>query len=466
MMGLIRNSGPPRGARNLLKAYGEVPMLRAVVDKIAMATAAVNFRPFRLPKASILSEKFAGLKSPFLRRECIRKAINSGDLQELQTHPIITMLNRPNPTLTAMQIRQVCQTHLETVGETFIQLAMDKATKTMPLELWPVVPTNVTRLPTFDRKTYGVKTDTFEIEIPPEQMIWMKYVNPEDIYGRGLGLASTLNNELDADEFSSRTIAARFWNNATPELLVSLLGATTDEIKLVREQWMQMLRGGHKTGLPHFTGTDMKVDKLDSTFVDLDIVNLKESLRDWIRELYGVPPEILGIVENSNRATITTAMTIFAINCLIPRLELWQEYFNTRLIPLFGAESNVVLLYDSPIPDDRDFVLELAKAAPYAFTIDELRELSGRRPLVGAGGDLHALPNSTSLVNFNAPEESISTEEPEPEEPEEIESDEDEGESEEPEADEEAEPVAEDEAKGLESNEDSGLEHFGRSLLS
>lgn len=404
---LGKGAPPSRQAAGLLAAYGQVPQFRAVVDKIATSIATNRFRAFELPRAGINSEKFAGLHHPFARREVIRRAVAEEDLKEIAYHPVLNLLTRPNPTLTTMQIKQVMQAHIDIVGEAFVQMAYDKATRSMPMELWPILPTKVKRVPTIEKDSYGVDVGGVEKDVAAKDIIWMKSVNPANIYGRGLGLAAALSNELDADEYSSATLAARFWNNATPELLISMVGATTDNIKLVREQWMQGLRGAHKAGLPHFTGEDIKVEKLDVSMVDLDIVNLKQAVRDWIRELYGVPPEILGQVENSNRATITVAMTIFAINVLIPRLEMWQEYLNTRLVPMFGENSNIILLYDSPMPDDRDFVLEMIKAAPFAFTVDEIRILAGRRPLVGVGGELHPLPRTVALVDFNDPEQKI-----------------------------------------------------------
>ena len=52
----------------------------------------------------------------------------------------------------------------------------------------------------------------------------------------------------------------------------------------------------------------------------MDFTQSRKDLRDGVNAHFGVPPEILGIVENSNRATATQAKIIYAENVLTPRL--------------------------------------------------------------------------------------------------------------------------------------------------
>ena len=52
---------------------------------------------------------------------------------------------------------------------------------------------------------------------------------------------------------------------------------------------------------------------------------MRKFLRDTIYQTYGIPPEVLGIIENSNRATADAAMYIYGILVLTPRLNKMRE---------------------------------------------------------------------------------------------------------------------------------------------
>ena len=76
-------------------------------------------------------------------------------------------------------------------------------------------------------------------------------------------------------------------------------------------------------------------------------------MRDAVLEHFGVPREIMGITENSNRATADSAQYIYAKNVLMPRVKNREEAINEQLLPLFG--DGLIWRYDAIIPYDKEF---------------------------------------------------------------------------------------------------------------
>jgi hypothetical protein len=101
---------------------------------------------------------------------------------------------------------------------------------------------------------------------------------------------------------------------------------------------------------------------------------LRSQEADIIMQVWGIPPELFGRLANSNRATITLALQIFGKSVLVPRLERLRHWLQANLVPEY--DSPLILEYDSPVPEDREFSLSVMKAQPAAFQLNEYRELA------------------------------------------------------------------------------------------
>ena len=390
------NRPPPRGSDDILTGYKSLPRLRGVVDRIAKSVGTTKWRVYRIPRAQRL-ERMADIRSkaPTERTRFIKGLADGSELEQIHSHPMLDVLNAPNPRLTYRQIRETAQIHLDLVGETFMVVERDD--RGIPQELWPIPPNWVTKLPENGDLNYEYRKNGVIERVSSENMIWMKEVDPADPYGRGCGVGLTLNNELDADEYAARTVAYRFFNQATPEMIISMLGLSRDSIKAAKDSWLSQNQGYHNTAIPHFTNADVKVEKLDPSFVELDLVALRKSLADAIREAYSTPPEIMGDIKNSNRSTIDAAAFLFSMFSLVPRLDLWEDHLNLRLAPMFGPD--ICTLYESPVPEDRAFIQAMMGTHSYAFTVDEIRKAVGYAPSESGIGDKHPLQPGVLLVD-------------------------------------------------------------------
>ena len=136
---------------------------------------------------------------------------------------------------------------------------------------------------------------------------------------------------------------------------------------------------------PFFSQRELNVHEIRSDHTGLDMIKPRQWTRDLVVQTFGVPPEVLGILSSSNRATITAADYLYAKNVLTPRLEFLRSTLQERLVPEY--DPRLVIDYVSPIEADKQFQLEAAKAAPHTLTVDEWRGLQGFEPLPNREGE-------------------------------------------------------------------------------
>ena len=391
-----------RGTQQLLEAYSNSPRLRAVVDRIAKSVAAQPWSAYRVPNGisvdTILKDIRASSEIPGGRRGFVKVLEDEGSLDRVENSRTLNILNQPNPMISARNLKQLSQVHLDLVGESF--WILERNGSGVPTEIWPVPPSWVRELPSPKKQNFTVNMRGSEQQIRVQDMIWIKEPDPINPYGRGTGVAATLNNELDADEFAAQTISHKFANNGMPEFLVSFRGLNDKEVEAARHQWFNETGGVRNIGRPHFTNADIDVEKLDTTFVDLDISNLRELLSKVIREAYGVPPEIVGVVENSNRATIDAAFFLYSKLVILPRLVMLEEHINRQLIPEMQEEGTIIL-FDDPVQEDKEFALEVIRTAPYAVSVNEIRRFCAKDEIDNEDGELHAIPSGMLMRRFD-----------------------------------------------------------------
>ncbi|GAF95220.1 unnamed protein product, partial [marine sediment metagenome] len=138
---------------------------------------------------------------------------------------------------------------------------------------------------------------------------------------------------------------------------------------------------------------------LGTDYSHLSMLDLRKNQRDAVIQVYGVPPEVLGIVEASNRATSEVAEYLYARWVLIPRLEFLRQTLQHQLVPDY--DSMLILDYDSPVAQDKERVLKVASLSPWSIMLDEWREMQGRLPLPDGKGQIFMKPLNYEAVTLD-----------------------------------------------------------------
>ncbi len=435
--------GPPaRGTRELIAAYREQPWLRAVTNRIARGVASMRWGVYVRASEPV---KPAGRMAPTWRwgvdravRDSALQSPNregrakrmaqlqrAGVLREVADHPMLELLQRPNPMMTGHTALQVTQVWLDIKGEAFwlVSYAPDGT----PNGLWPVPPHWVQAVPNTGAPYFVVSTGSVQMKLDPSAVIWLRDIDPSNPYGRGAGVAESLGDELETDEYAAKYLKAWFFNNATPSMLVSFeTNATTKQLEEARDKWEQSHRGVHNAHRAHFAAGKMNAVKLDTSFRDQQLLELRRMHRDTVIQVFGVPPEAVGVIENSNRATIDGAGYMYAIGVEHPRCEFLRSELAHQLLPKFKGGDAALLECELSTPQDQTRRLEVMKAQPAGFLLNEFRCEAGYDPLPELEGEFAAaMPGQNgSTAKPGAPAPEVDDEEEPEDEPAEAETEE------------------------------------------
>lgn len=323
-----------------LQNFGEHSRLQSVVRRVSKDTAAVRWQVFRELEGEVGPDG-----NP--KRVPLRK------------HPLAQLWNRPHPTFSGTKLRYLLQVHLELAGEAFL-LIRRRQGSLVPEELWPIPPHWVTELPREGQPWWTVNVGGSPERIPVGEILWLQDPDPLNPYGRGLGPASAVDDEVSQSEWANKWNNAFFRNAARPDFVIGIPGINPQDYDRLRTQWEERYQGFFNAFRPAFLSADAKVHMLTRGHQDMDFIEMLRFLRDAIFQNWQVPPEIMGVVENSNRATAEAAMFVYAQNVLVPRLEFLKDEMAMWLTPLFGGDADLVLDYQNPVKETQEFRLKQA----------------------------------------------------------------------------------------------------------
>lgn len=432
-----RGDPPQKGTRQMLEAYSDYPWLRATTERASDACAAVTWRLY-LPTSQPVSELMG--KRPVLRtrvtingrkfmvptyqpvvyrtitrksrprivqrsgldsrRKSLEELADSDKLLLVEDHPMLDLLEGANSYLVGIALRKLLFIYTFLVGNVFWLLQRGpeviNGRRGAPTSAWPIPPDWIAETPTPSRRKFRVSFRGWQGEIDEEDILWFADPNPSNPYGLGTGLAKSLADELDTDEQAAKHLKSFFWNRGRPDLVVSGEGLTDTTIQQFEDSWWANLRRGLAGyNKPFFTDHEVKIQELGQTFDEMQMVPLREHERNTIHQVFGIPPEMLGINQQANRSTSEAADYHMAKYVLTPRLEFVREVFQERLAPQY--DERLIVDYDSPVMEDKEFRLKAMQAKPETPKVDEWREVQGLEPLGEGKGDIH-LVNGSAVV--------------------------------------------------------------------
>ena len=340
---------PERNTQEWIEAFRTNPRL-AVIERIAGDLAYAKGKLYRVDEA--------------------------GEEHELTDHPFLEFWKHPNPLheMSNAALWRLLEIYLKLKGEGYFIIEKDEAGR--PAELWPVPTHCVQQTPYLDHPFYTVRlTSGVIMPVSVDDMFVMKDLNPVDPFRRGLGQAVALADEIETDEYAAKFQKRFFFNDATPNLVIAMPKSTEEQRKRFRAEWMERFKGVFKSHGVATVNGEAIINKVGDNMKDMDMVNGRTFLRNAVLEHFGVPREIMGITESSNRATSEAAQYIYAQNVLMPSLLRREEAINEQIIPLFGPD--LVWHFEDIVPRNQEF--DKAKAMDGwnagLMTRDEAREL-------------------------------------------------------------------------------------------
>jgi len=370
MEGIRRNVDPPvRGTQEFLETYEATPWVRAVAGKVAQEIGQTKWLLTRTDRD-----------------------------QPVENHILMRALREPNSMMSGHALFRVTQLSLDLVGDSF--WLMSRNALGAPVQFWPIPAHWVAETPTPDETTFRVAWKAWQARIPQSEMLWLHDPMPADPYSRGAGIVRAMSDEIETDEFAAKHAKTLFFNKAMPDFVVMDEGAGPEELASHERKWRQKLQGFWKAMSPFFVNRKLDFwQPQQMNLENLTLVPLRQHERDIQLQCWGMPPEQLGIIENSNRATIDASNYVFQSRLIQPRRRFLADELTVHLAKLYDERLEVRFVDTTPA--DKEHQLSVAKTMPHLNTVDGWRELLlGEPPLPGGKGQVYVM----SLANYATPD--------------------------------------------------------------
>ena len=371
----------------------------------------------RLDGARIIANKCASTELFLYNRKDYRQ--NKSKAEVIPEHEIYELLDNPCPSdrdLTGWTIRYFVFACYTLVGEAYLLKVRDK-NKIVALQ--PVAPSWVVTKPTVNNKYWEIypfgTAGGNSIVVPVEDVICFKDIDLNDPYGRGRGTSETIGDEVQSDEYASKYAKNLFFNDATPSAIIYAPNGNKETADQIKKTWLEKMAGVFHAKEPMvLTGEGARFEKISQSPTELDFVESRKFLRDAALQQYHIPPEIVGIIENSNRATIDSAFYLLNKNVLSDYLRMFERVINSQLLwEDFDKEKKLYLHHENTIEEDVDLKLRIANdgLARGVLTVNDWRTAMGYEK-DERGGDVYLRSFSQIEKPFNSEPIELPDEEP------------------------------------------------------
>jgi HK97 family phage portal protein len=331
--------------------------------------------------------------SPRVERRLRAHIKSAATIEEVTDHPLLTLLQRANPILTAFDLWELTTLYQEVHGSAYWYLDFDPVLN-VPRAVWILPSQNVT--PRRDPNSaslvdyYFYRNGRSEERFAPEQVIHFAYPDPRDPYTSGL---SPLRASFEQVALTSEYAAfkkAKFENHAIPDAVISpdeVMGE--EERDRLESQWNHRFRRGG-SGKVVVAESSLKVSLLNQSMGDLAALADMAATKTDIANAFHVP--IAFLTSQTNLANLQASQSQHMSLAISPRLERRDEKLNAQLVPLFDPTGRLFLASEDPVPVDQNLLVQ-QQIADLKYGVVSINEIRSERGLPPAPwGDVPWLP--------------------------------------------------------------------------
>lgn len=251
-------------------------------------------------------------------------------------HPVSLLLNNPNPAFSPQDFFELLSAWQQLSGEAYAkQVKVDNITK----ELWPVSPDRIAPIESEDptkliggyeiQDKNGKKTTS--PEFTPENVISFRFLDPANPI-KGIGPLQVAAKAVDID------IQQLEWNMQAMSNRGILDGVFTfaerldaDVYTTIKAKIKELFQGKNNARDIGVIGSNAKYQRLSLTPAEMDFITSRKFNREEIFIIFGVPPQLAGVMESSTFNNFNTARVIFWETTLIPILNDLANTLNRAL---------------------------------------------------------------------------------------------------------------------------------------
>ena len=316
----------------------------------------------------------------------------------LDTHPVLDLLNRPNP-------MQGYDAFIKNIFVDYLihgEMAIYSPNEGKPGELWPISPVEIEVKPGPNRipAAYVHKVNGRELTIPVDrftaksQLFFHKMYNPAD-YWRGQSPLMAAALAGDTHNAGIKWNFKLLKNSARPSGIIQFKDEPSDEaINRLRQYFKRQIQGEDNAGEIPLTTGGAEWKPTDTSPRDMDFLNTLKEMSKLVAYAYGVP---LPLIDNDAATfnNMALAKERLFTDKIIPLFNEFLSTFESWLLPNFGDNLSFKIDMDDipALEEARGRKYDRAIKAKQAgiLTVDEARIAIGYDPLGGAAAILDPL---------------------------------------------------------------------------
>ena len=338
----------------------------------------------------------------------VKIKVFSGD-KELDNHPLISLLDRPNPLQSGVEYFHSMISYLLISGNTY--MLKDKQVG-MPKELYLLRPDRIdiksgtSMIPT----SYCYKIDNKTInEYPVDKLTGLSQIkhvrlwNPlDDFYGLSPIVAGAYN--IDQHNLAGLHNVGLLKNGCTPSAMLKFqpkdetgmsATLTDDQRAMILEDLEFRFKGSNNSGRPMLLEGDFDYVQMGLNPKDMDFLELMNMSAREIALCFGVPAQLVGIADQTYANVAEARLSLYE-ETILPLLHRIESDLNEWLAPVYDGDLTIKYDIDSiPIMiEKKKQVFENVSqgVAQGIITRNEAREKLGLEPITG--GDTILVPSN------------------------------------------------------------------------
>lgn len=399
------------------QAYMRNEIVFASVEMLATSAAEplIVGKRWQRNSPTIRNESMKLLNRGVSRSEIKNRLISNGFYKDLPEHPLVRLLNNPNPWMSRGQLWGTVVMDRCLAGNAYLLKArfQDGPLKGKVSELWRLRPDRVRIIPSAGNfiEGYEYNTGQEKIVFKPDDVMHFKTRHPLNDY-YGMPPLMVLSGRIDIDEYMRNFLRSFFERGGTgPGAVLSVKQKLSQEQKdQVRERFAAQFGGS--AGFHEL----MVIDANEHTYTQM---GLNRGLRDALpKELdavneariamvFGIPGSILGLLigyESSSYANKRQDWQVFWDLTMTPLLSDFDDVLNLSMIPEFGGIDEVCFdLSDiRALQEDVDKIHERLRQdfLSGGATWREYREGLGYDPDIDEG-EIIAIPSNMVAIKIS-----------------------------------------------------------------
>ena len=339
----------------------------------------------------------------------VELCVYQGDIK-LDQHPLIDLLERPNPQFAGNEYFQALYSFLLLSGNSY---ALYSLVGGQPRELHLLRPDRMKIVPSkthipssYEYHVDGRLANRYDVdsETGMSEVKHFKMWNPLDDY-YGLSPIQAASADIDQHNHAAKHNLGLLMNGARPSgaVVFKPKDETGLHVQLSESQRQQLMTdlnmrfsGAHNAGRPMLLEGDFDWKEMGFSPKDMDFLELKNMSARDIALCFGVPSQLVGVPDSQTYNNVSEARLALYEDTIIPLIRRVESDLNEWLAPRFGDDITVRYDIDSipAMAERRKKTYENVVQAVREGIIsrNEARERLGYEPISG-GDDVYINAN-------------------------------------------------------------------------